>query len=140
MWWNMLVARFFKHVFSFVTCIAIVITNCSNWLMCNRQSRWKLRNACPGTWMILSALMLDDHFVNIIAAAHLHQTLTPSARNSVSSDPCMWFPLPPPEPPDNLKHICTFQLCGDADTNDSDQQPTHTVHNANVVHATSQTQ
>ena len=140
MWWNMLVARFFKNIYHLLISIVIVVTNFANWMLCNKQLRWKRKYAYPSVWMILSAVMLNSYFVNIIASPHLHQVLTPSARNSISSDPNMWVFLPPPKPPDKLKHTCKIKVFYDDNTVKEADNFTYNVCNANVTYVLSQTQ
>ena len=135
----MLVACFFKNIFYLLISIVIVVTNFANWMLCNKQLRWKRRNAYPSVWMILSAVMLNSYFVNIIASPHLHQVLTPSARNSISSDPTMWVFLPPPKPPDKLQHTCKIKMFND-DTVKETRNLTYNVCNTNVTYVLSQTQ
>ena len=116
-----------------------MVTNYANWLLCNKQLRWKTRNAYPSVWMILSVVMLNSYFVNIIASPHLHQVLTPSARNSISSDPTMWIFLPPPKPPDKLQHTCKIKMFND-DKVKGTENFTYNVCNTNVTYVLSQTQ
>ena len=64
--------------------------------------------------MILSAMMLNAHFVNAIAGLSVHQTFTPSHRNAIISDPTMW--LPPRKPPDKLRYTCRIKTANQLKT------------------------
>ena len=92
--------------------------------------------------MILSAMMLNAHFVNAIAGLSVHQIFTPSHRNAIISDPTMW--LPPRKPPDKLKYTCKIKTANELNTQsntlDTSQcnksNDTWHVHSTNVTYST----
>ena len=92
--------------------------------------------------MILSAMMLNAHFVNAIAGLSVHQIFTPSHRNAIISDPTMW--LPPRKPPDKLKYTCKIKTANELNTQsntlDTSQcnksNVTWQVHSTNVTYST----
>ena len=136
----MLVARFFKHVYNFIISLFIVITNFSNWSLCNQQPRWKLSNAYPCVWFLLSSVMLNSYFVHIIASPHFNQTYTPSARNSVSSNPLTWCFLPPPEPPDTFHRTCNISFHHEKKNPHIEDKFTYSVNNTNVTYTVKESQ
>ena len=140
MWWNMLVAQFFKHIYKFIISLVIIITNFFNWYFCNRQPRWKLRNAYPCVWLLLSSVMLNSYFVHVIASPHFNQTYTPSAHNYVSSNPLTWCFLPPPEPPDTFHHTCNISFHHEKNNPHIEDKFTYTVNNSNMTYTIKENQ
>lgn len=136
MWWNMLVARFLKVFAKMIVKIFIVTTSLANWSICNRQPRWRLKNSYPTMWMILSAVMLNNHFVQIIAGSYLHQTLISSFKNSVTADPRILIPPPPNKTPDPLTRTCKIKFSHHKKLNKGSNNNVYTMNNTNVTYST----
>ena len=148
MWWNLLVARFYKplnNITTYLIYLIISITHFFNWSICNRQMRWRCSSSYPAIWMILSAMMLNAHFVNAMAGLSVHQTFTPSHQNAIISDPTMW--LPPRKPPDKLRYTCRIKTANQLKTQshalDTSQcnksDVTWQVNSTNVTYSTQNT-
>ena len=68
--------------------------------------------------------------------SHLHQTLTPSFKNSVNADPRMWLPPPPNEPPDVFKRTCKVKFSNHKKVNKSSNNALYNIKNTNVTYST----
>lgn len=135
MWWNVLVARFLEVITKGLVALIVVVPGYANWSICNRQPRWKLKNSYPTIWMILSAVMLNNHFVQIIAMSHLHQSFTPSSKNSVSADPRLWLPPPTKTTPDAFQRTCKIKL-SDHNKEKPPSKPVYNINTFNVTYST----
>ena len=86
--------------------------------------------------MILSAVILNNYFVQIIAGSHLHQTLTPSFKNFVTTDPRMWIQPPPNKPPDPSTRTCKIKFSHHKKLNKGSNNNVYTMNNTNVTYST----
>ena len=84
--------------------------------------------------------MLNSYFVHIIASPHFNQTYTPSAHNSVSSNPLTWCFLPPPEPPDTFHHICNISFHHEKNNPHIEDKFTYSINNTNVTNTIKESQ